>query len=309
MENRETLLLTGATGFLGGFLVENLKENFEIRTLGRNGYSKLENVFVDFNENIIPQVPQVDYVIHAAGKAHIVPKTKIDEQHFFQINLEGTRRLLAALSHNKPKSFIFISSIAVYGQDSGLDIDEDFPLLASEPYGLSKMKAETEVLKWGEKNDVCIGILRLPLLIGKNAPGNFGAMVEAIKKGRYFNIGKGDSKKSMLLVSDIAPIIPILLKKGGIYNLTDGYHPSFQELSESIASALGKRKIRSIPLPLAKFLGMSGDILINKLNVDFPFNSYSLNKMTTSLTFNDSKARRELNWNPNRVLDRISECI
>lgn len=309
MENREYVLITGATGFLGRNLVDQLHKKFDIITLGRNGYPGFKNIFVNFKEDITPMLPPVDYVIHAAGKAHVVPKTKKDKEEFFQINLEGTRQILRALTLNKPKSFIFISSIAVYGQDSGLDIDENSSLSASDPYGLSKLKAEKEVLAWGNNNDVCIGILRLPLLIGKDAPGNFGAMVKAINNGRYYNIGKGDSKKSMLLASDIAAIMPVLFKKGGIYNLTDGCHPSFKELSESIASALNKNKIKSLPLPLAKMLGVSGDILINKMNIDFPFNSNSLNKMITSLTFDDSKARRELNWNPSRVLDRICECV
>lgn len=309
MRSRETILITGASGFLGQHLIPSLEQHYKIISLGRTQVEGLENINVDFTSETLRGLPKVDYVIHAAGKAHIVPKTKKDKEQFFQINLEGTRRLLAALSHNQPKSFIYISSIAVYGQDSGRDIDENFPLLASDPYGLSKLEAEKEVLKWGENNGVCIGILRLPLLIGKNAPGNFGAMVKAIKKGHYFNIGNGDSKKSMLLASDIAEILPVLFKKRGVYNLTDGCHPSFKELSGSIASALGKNKVLSIPLPLAKFVGMSGDILKNRMKVDFPFNSYSFKKMTTSLTFDDSRARKELNWNPNRVLDRISECL
>lgn len=307
MKNK-SVLISGASGFLGRHLISSLKQDYNITTMGKTPVPELENVFADFTDTNINDLPQVNYVIHAAGKAHVVPKTIKEKEEFFQVNLEGTKQLLNALTRNKPKSFVYISSIAVYGQDSGLHIDEDFPLSASDPYGLSKLKAEEEVLEWGNSNNVCIGILRLPLLIGKNAPGNFGAMTNAIKKGRYFNIGKGDSRKSMILASDVAKIVPILFQKGGTYNLTDGYHPSFKELSETIASALGKRNIKSIPLSLAKMISKFGDIF-HRMKIKFPLNSYSLKKMTTSLTFDDSKARRELGWNPTNVLDVVKDCL
>src|SRR5690606_11783290 len=115
------------------------------------------------------------------------------------------------------------------------------------------------------------------------------------------NIGKGDARKSMVLASDVAAVFPQLLQKGGVYNLTDGYHPSFKELSEAIGRAAGKSKTLAIPYQIAKIMAKSGDLLESTLGLKFPLNSRSFNKMTKSLTFSDDKARRELGWNPHQV--------
>ncbi len=124
-------------------------------------------------------------------------------------------------------------------------------------------------------------------------------MINGIKGGYYFNVGGGKAKKSMVLAEDVANIIPIAAKIGGIYNLTDGYHPSFNELSLVIAKQLNKNPPLNLPGFLAKLIALAGDVLGSKA----PLNSDKLNKMTSDLTFDDSKARDILGWNPTSVLE------
>ena len=142
-------------------------------------------------------------------------------------------------------------------------------------------------------------ILRLPLLAGKNPPGNLGSMVRGIERGFYFNINGGSTRKSMVLVDDVAKFISKAAYSGGIFNLTDGYHPSFAELSSSIAEQLGKGKPRSIPIWVAQLLASIGDLLGPRS----PINSNKLRKITSDLIFDDSKARVELGWDPRPVLE------
>lgn len=287
------IIITGHSGFLGQHIVQSLSQN-EIITIGRNK----SNIIADLSKEIPLNVPPSDLVIHVAGKAHSVPKNDAENKEFFAVNVIGTENLLSGLEANLPKSFIFISSIAVYGVEKGENIDEDHPLNAADAYGKSKIIAEEVVQKWCKEKKIKCTILRLPLLIGKNAPGNLGAMVKGIKKGYYLNIAGGKAKKSMVLASDVAEIMLSAAEIEGIYNLTDGYHPTFFELSNAIANKFGKSNPINVPkwtlAPFAKI----GDLVGNS----FPLNSNKLNKITSSLTFNDKKIRDKLIWKPKSVL-------
>src|SRR5690606_10477594 len=114
----------------------------------------------------------------------------------------------------------------------GVDIKEDSPLDGKTPYAESKALAEAWLGKWAGENGVTLGILRLPLIAGPNPPGNLGAMVNGIRLGRYLSVGQANARKSMVWAEDVARIIPVVAERGGVYNLTDGHHPSFSELEE-----------------------------------------------------------------------------
>ena len=248
----------------------------------------------------VPALPEwYDVVLHACGKAHMVPKTEAEKQVFYDVNYQGTVNLCSALEKSGlPKALIFISTVAVYGCEFGELITEDHPLEGTIPYAESKIMAEKYLTEWCAKSGVILGILRPSLLAGKGAPGNLGAMVDGIRKGFYFNIAGGSVKKSVLMAEDIARLLPLLEEKGGVYNVCDTYQPSFGEIASSVAKQLGKHKPFSIPYWMAWCMAKVGDLLGSKA----PINSYKLEKMTKSLTFSNEKARRELGWEPMDVL-------
>lgn len=290
-------LLTGDTGFLGYFISKTISENNIVVSMSRN--SKQYSISLDQKTPVFFE--NFDLVIHAAGKAHSVPKTSLEKQAFFDVNFNGTQNLLKGLQQCQtlPKAFVFISTVAVYGIESGLNISEDTSLLAKDPYGLSKIQAEQLILDWCKRNNVICTILRLPLLAGANPPGNLGAMIKGIKRGYYFNISGGRAQKSMVLASDVAQCILKASEIGGIYNLTDGYHPNFNELSHQIANQLGRRKVLNMPYSVAKIAAQIGDLIGSYV----PLNSEKLDKINSSLTFDDSKARAAFGWNPTPVLE------
>lgn len=287
------ILVTGSSGFLGKIIFSFIKEIycvFELQNLNEEKKIRLEKEVPDFSHSF-------DLVIHAAGKAHSVPKTEIEVKQFFEVNVKGTQNLLKGLELvGPPKQIVFISSVAVYGKELGDNIAETEMLSSSDPYGLSKIQAEQVVLDWCDQHNVTCTILRLPLLVGKNPPGNLGAMIKAIQKGYYFNIDGGNAKKSMVLAEDVARFIPIIAPVGGTYNLTDGVHPSFSDLSNAIA----KKKMNNLPLFIAKIMGYLGDFLCEKA----PINSLKIKKITSNLTFDDSKARN-MGWKPQSVIDYL----
>ena len=295
----KTLLFTGGTGFLGKNVMPLLQKYYDVTTCGITP----EDMIVANLAVFAPELPeQYDVVLHAAGKAHVVPKTEDEKKLFYDINYQGTVNLCKALEKvGVPKVLVFISTVAVYGCEYGEMITEEHPLTGDTPYAKSKIMAEEYLTKWCSEHKVILGILRPSLLAGMNAPGNLGAMVNGVKKGFYMNISGGKVVKSVLMAEDIARILPLVAEKGGIYNVCDTRQPSFGEFSESVARQLGKRKPISIPYWMAWCMAKVGDLLGSKA----PINSDKLEKMTKSLTFSNEKARRELGWEPLDVLERF----
>lgn len=295
------ILITGATGFLGQAIRNHLNIlQVPSVSLGQSNGNKVRCNLA----NEIPEIPEVELVIHSAGKAHSVPKTDEEKADFFKVNVQGTKNLLAGLENNSSlRKFVFISSVAVYGITEGTEIDENSPLKATDSYGKSKIEAELIIQNWCKAKNIEFYILRLPLIAGANPPGNLGAMIKALKKGFYFSIGKADVKKSMVLASDVAALIPKLNGKSGIYNLTDGYHPTFDELEKGLAKALNLKPPLKIPQSVAALIAKTGDLIGSKS----PINSQKLKKIQSTLTFSDKKARAELGWNPKKVLENLEE--
>lgn len=291
------LLFTGGTGFLGKNVMPLLQKDYEVTTCGITPEDMIQANLA----KMVPEMPQqYDIVLHAAGKAHVVPKTEEEKQLFYDINYQGTVNLCKALEQvGVPKALVFISTVAVYGCEYGEMITEEYPLNGDTPYAKSKIMAEEYLTKWCSEHGVTLGILRPSLLAGKNAPGNLGAMVNGVRKGFYMNIAGGKVTKSVLMAEDIARILPLVAEKGGVYNVCDTRQPSFGELSVSVARQLGKRKPISIPYWMAWCMAMVGNLLGSKA----PINSYKLEKMTQSLTFSNEKARKELGWEPLDVLE------
>lgn len=301
MENKKVFLLTGDKGFLGSHIKKRLNGN--IIGLGRSSDLK-----IDIREKFsIDKEMKIDCVIHVAGKAHSIPNSQKEREEFYKVNYQGTINLCSSLDHlsKKPNSFIFISSVAVYGIDSGNFINESNPLLGESPYARSKILAEQWLQNWANEKGIILGILRLPLIAGVDAPGNLGTMIKGIDSGKYLSIGKAKAKKSVIWVDDVADVILKLSQVGGIYNLTDGYHPTFGELERVISESLHKSAPKKIPFWAAKLLAKVGDIAGNK----FPINSSKLSQITSDLTFDDQRAKDLLSFVPNNVLNKIAENL
>ena len=291
-----TLLFTGASGFLGSNIIQLLNGAYNIISVG---LSPQDTYLVDIATDIPTFIDAFDVVFHAAGKAHSVPKTEAEKRLFFDVNLQGTKNLCTALERSGiPKAFIFISTVAVYGCDSGENITEEHPLNGTTPYALSKIKAEKYLQGWCAMHNVKLSILRPSLIAGPKPPGNLGAMIRGIRNGKYLSIAGGKARKSVLMVQDIANLLPMLIEKGGIYNVCDSYQPSFRELEMVICKQLSRKGPISIPYWLAKSMAVVGDCLGEKA----PINSLKLRKITSSLTFSNEKAMRELGWKPMNVL-------
>ncbi|MDF4222890.1 NAD-dependent epimerase/dehydratase family protein [Maribacter sp. M208] len=300
------VLITGGNGFLGSYFVKHWNgKGHNVLTLGRGDNSDIK---CDIQAEI-PEIEQdIDYVIHIAGKAHSVPKTKADEDDFYNVNVNGTVNLLKGLENKGIKGLMFISSVAVYGAKDGSDITEENELKATDSYGKTKIEAEKIITEWGLEQKITVSIIRPPLIIGKNAPGNLGKMITGIEKGRYFNIADGNAKRSVVLAEDLAEFSTALITIGGVYNLTDGFDASFHQLSDVISKKKNKKRVKNMPLWLAKGIAKIGDSIEMILKKEAPFSTKKLKQMTTDLTFSSDKAT-EIGWRPKKVVTNVELWI
>lgn len=281
-------LITGSTGFLGSIISK------EIKSLG-NRVVDLSRSNSDINVDLSLNVPNIttyfDVVVHAAGLAH----ESGSNSAFDKVNFVGTKNLLKGLEENKPSLIVFLSSVSVYGLEKGYLITEERKCVPRSDYGISKLKAEQYLVEWGSKFDVPVLSLRLPLVYGDGAPGNLGGMISMIRSKRYIRVKGNTARKSVVHAVDVARFIANAPLVSGVYNLTDGYHPSFNEIEEYVVKRFNGQIRLSLPLSLLRFVSLIGDGF-RAVRIPFPLNSERLEKLTSTLTFDDSKARRELLW-------------
>lgn len=306
-------LVTGGTGFLGRHVVAALSESGRrVTNLSRKSVTGMEVIAGDLSAPELDLGQKgFDEVYHLAGLAHRVPTSQGERDAFLTVNAQGTARLLTSLERtgSLPQRLVFSSTVAVYGCDEGELLGEETPLLAVDPYGLSKRQAEDLLLEWGDRHGICIGIARLPLLAGANPLGNLGAMIAGLRRGFYLGVGDGSARRSMVMAGDVAAILPALGHTGGIFHLTDGRHPSYAELEQAICTALDRSLPLRLPLWLAQTVVGAGDRFECLFGRCFPLNRRMLAKMTSTLTFSDSRAHRQLGWNPVSVIDTLPAML
>ncbi|MCM1068026.1 MAG: NAD-dependent epimerase/dehydratase family protein [Muribaculaceae bacterium] len=289
-----SLLFTGASGFLGRALLPMMEREYDsIDTLGRSSGCTIRT---DLSCDIPRLSRRYDTVLHAAACAHFEPADTAAVKNMFAVNLGGTQRLCEALDRcGLPHSMIFISTVAVYGRVEGKDISENHPLDGRTPYARSKILAESYLTQWCAERGVVLTIIRPPLILGENAPGNLGTMEAGIRRGRYVSLGGGSAVKSFVTPSGIGTLIKLAKNHGGIYNAVDYNLPV-----ASIEAEIAKRNLcpvpRSMPLWIGKAAGMAGSLLHLKT-----INSAKVRKLTSTLTFSSEKARRELGFRENEV--------
>jgi nucleoside-diphosphate-sugar epimerase len=294
----KTILLTGSNGFLGRIIYNELHNKCNLLTLARSK----ANICIDLSESI-PQITNVDIIVHCLGKAHDLNYDNFSYFDYYKNNVLATSNLLEGLDKNNlPSSFIYISTVSVYGKTFGVNITEDHPLEAKDPYGLSKIQTEMLLLKWSKLHNINLIILRLPLLIGENPVGNYKSLISAIKHNLYFNIQNLDVKKSYLLASDIAINILNFANYKGVYNLTDGSDITITELSNAIALKLNKPLPLKLPFRFLKSISLFGDYF-GKFS---PINSRKFDKLTQTLTFSNKKAINILQWTPTEIKKNLT---
>jgi len=266
------ILVTGATGFIGREIVNELIENkHQVAGLGRSRISE-ENISPNFSfyrgditdaESLsdLEELQNIEVIIHSAGLAHQFGNTSRKE--FESVNIKGTENILKLGVKLKIKHFILIGSTAVYGiasqtgdpKQSAFNIKEDAPTNPQTLYAESKLNGEKICQRICEENKIDLTIFRLAPVIGEGNVGNIARLIRAIDKNRFIWIGNGNNLKSLIYKRDVARACAVLIgnKREGaeIFNLA-AQPIQMKDFVNNISTGLNK-KIIPIKIP-ASFL-------------------------------------------------------
>ncbi|MDE6342464.1 MAG: SDR family oxidoreductase [Muribaculaceae bacterium] len=225
------ILLTGASGLLGRYLLPMLRADSDVKTLQRRG--------ADFCCDLAEDVPQLggerfDMVIHAAGS--------FDESEAFRVNYDGTAHLLEALEAHHPRQIIFLSSWEVYSPDAGENVEETHQTWASSKVGQSKARAEQLLAGWCAERNVTLTILRPARMMGKGVKGEMRTLFNDVATGRYIHVRGNDARLSLVCALDVAKAIKNLGFIGGIYNVADDAPSRWIDLAEAMSANCGAMK-------------------------------------------------------------------
>ena len=234
------LLITGSNGYLGSSFINQYsdKYSFEIFSLLTQ---KLEDINFD----------KIDVILHCAALVH--QKVEYTYEKYHEINVNYTVKLAKLAKESGVKHFVFISTVAVYGEDEER-VSENTVCNPVTPYGKSKLEAEKELLKLSEDSFI-VSIIRPPMVYGKNAPGNIDSLVKLVKKLPIIPLGGIENKRSFISIQNLCFIINEIItqEKSGIFLASDNEAISTSRLIELIAKNLDK-KIYLIKLPFFESL-------------------------------------------------------
>ncbi|DAB31002.1 MAG TPA: epimerase [Sulfurimonas sp. UBA12504] len=234
------ILLTGSSGYVGKNFVMQYKNKYEFVQFSLQ-INTLESINFE----------GIETILHCAALVH--QKIEYSYEKYYEINAEYPLRLAKAAKACGVKQFVFMSSIAVYGEGYSL-LKEDTPCNPTTFYGKSKLKAEQELQKLeDEKFIVCI--VRAPMVYGKEAPGNIAALINLVKKMSLLPFGQITNKRSFVYIKNLCQLIDVLVekKKSGIFLASDDKPLSTTRLIELITQNLEK-KVTLIKVPLFETL-------------------------------------------------------
>jgi nucleoside-diphosphate-sugar epimerase len=259
--NAPKILVTGASGFVGEAVVFRLLLDRKfIPIAAARGATRLNGLcavvpFELTDSKALPDLSDVQIVIHAAARVHVMNETAIDAlTEFRKVNVEGTLRLAQRAAESGVKRFIFISSVKVNGESTVLGKPfeaNDFPTPA-DPYGVSKYEAEEALRQLGFDTGMEVVIIRPPLVYGPGVRANFLSMLDWLNKGVPLPLGAIGNRRSLVAIGNLVDLIVTCIDHPAaanqIFLVSDGDDLSTPQLLRCLARALGKR-VWLLPLP------------------------------------------------------------
>jgi nucleoside-diphosphate-sugar epimerase len=306
LKSPQRALVSGATGFIGRVLYQQLHEK-RVRVRGGMRHAVEgpwdEVAILDLAAEGLPEdaLTDVDTVFHLAGKAHALSENQQDEEEYFRINTAGTGTLLEAARAAGVRRFVFISSVKAMGEGGDVCQNENEVCQPETPYGKSKLAAERLVLEGGYVPEPVV--LRLSMVYGPSRKGNLPRMIEAVAKGRFPPLPELANKRSMVHVEDVVQAALLAAEKpaavGQTYIVTDGQFVSTRQLYDWICEALDRPvPAWTIPIGVLKVLAKVGDGIGGMRGRRFLIDSDALDKLMSSACYSSEKIQRELGFRP-----------
>lgn len=297
------LLVTGATGFIGNAVLAqaSLERGIQVRGAVRCRPQALpRNVEMTQvgdlspNTNWAQAVSEIDVVVHAAARVHVMCDSAEDPlAEFRRVNVLGTSNLARQAAEAGVRRFIFISSIKVNGEQTipGHPYSADDIPFPTDPYGISKYEAEQGLLHLARETGMDVVIIRPVLVYGPGVKANFLAMMRWLRRGVPLPFGAIHNKRSLVALDNVVDLIMTCLYHPAAANQTflisDGEDLSTTELLRRLALSLGKK---TFLIPISqRMLEIVATLLCQKKLSQ---------RLFSSLQVDISKTKKLLKWTP-----------
>ena len=307
------VLMTGATGFLGSHLAEQLvADGHEVRAVVRKSSktdflkslgAQLAHASLESGEGLRDAVEGVDAVVHGAA---IVKALSADEFH--EVNAGGTKRLLdTVLEHNPSlRRFVLVSSLAAHGfGDNGGPRPYEADPRPVTHYGRSKLAAERHVLD--AKDQLPVTIVRPPAIYGPRDTEMF-KFFQIVNNRVCTFMGSGDNRLSLIYAEDCARAIRLVLEKehpsGRVYFVEDGRTYSQREFAEAVERALGKKALKfSVPIGVVRVAAVGSELWGKLTKTPLIFTRDKVHELAAQQLCDGTHIRQELGFEAEVQLD------
>jgi len=311
MVQRNVVFVTGAPGWLGSRLVEELiKLKRKVRCLVLKGscttyLQKLGAEIIEGNLTDASTIKEehlhdVNTIFHCAGIIH--PKL-FRAKDFYAINREGTRNILRKSVQAGVKKFIYVSSNSAAGVNKNRYtlMTESTPDRPYTDYGKSKWQAEQIVKKFQRSEKIQTVIIRPCWFYGIRQPDRLTKLVRMIKVGNPFLFGDGNNLRSMTYIDDLVDALFLAEKKdiaiGKTYWIADERPYTTNEIYEAISRLLGvKLHPKRVPVIVSRMMEFA-DKIAGWFGI-YEINIHVGGEMVRNIAVDISKAKRELGWKP-----------
>lgn len=257
------ILMTGSSGYVGSTFLNLYQNNYDFKK-----YSLMNQKIQNINFN------GIDVVLHCAALVH--QKKSYSYKRYNEINVEYPVELARLAKENGVKQFIFMSTVAVYGEEYDV-INEMTKCKPTTYYGISKLKAENQLLCLSDK-DFIVSIIRSPMIYGQQAPGNIDKLIKVVSKFRLIPLGEIKNKRSFISIQNLCYAINKIIcqRKGNVFLVADEQSISTSKLISLISKYLNRRVyLFRIPF-LPKFIKIIKPLLYKKL-----YDSLEINNVRT----------------------------
>ena len=293
------ILITGVHGFVGSNLVAYLAKDNTIYGLDIVAPEKegIEKTF-SWDDLDAGRVPEMDAIVHLAGKAHDT-KNQAAAEVYFKVNTGLTQKIFDYfLAHGDIKKFVFFSTAKAAADKVEGILTEDVDPTPVGPYGESKIAAERYILdsvpcSGGRVQDDRQWYIFRPCMIhGPGNKGNLNLLYNVVRMGIPWPLGAFENRRTFTSVENICFAVNGVLTKdvtSGIYNMGDDEALSTNELIEEICKSLGKKAhIWKLPKGLMNSVAKVGDFL------HLPLDSERLRKLTENYISSNTKIKKAL---------------
>ena len=290
------ILITGINGFVGTNFTNSWFRNHKI--IGLDIYQpEKEGVERIFGWDELGKIPQVDAIVHLAGKAHDT-KNRSEAQVYFDVNTGLTQKIFDYFLRSDARTFIFFSSVkAAADSVQGEVLTEEVVPHPIGPYGESKIRAEEYILKARNQDSRAktknIYILRPCMIHGPGNKGNLNLLYSVVRKGIPWPLGSYENLRSFCSIDNISYVVEQLIVKeniaSGIYHVGDDEPLSTNELIGLISKSVGKKSyIWKLPKGLMDTAARVGSVL------HLPLNKDRLQKLTENYVVSNDKIKHAL---------------